>query len=64
MQAIPAERISNYLPVRETHDPIADSGLAASLTRVGLKMALAGAADGETQGRAAARRSGLVFHWG
>jgi hypothetical protein len=64
MQAILSERISNYLPVRETHDPIAASGLAASLARVGLGMPLAGAADGQSQGRAAARRAGLVFHWG
>ena len=65
MQAILSERISNYLPVRESHDPIAASGLAASLfARVELGMALSGSADGHAHGRVAARRSGLVFHWG
>ena len=64
MQAILSERISNYLPVGEAHDPIATSARPASLfARVGHGMALP-SEDGEIQGRVAARRSSLVFHWG
>lgn len=67
MQAILSERISNYLPLRDSLEPIAASALPASLfARVGLGLGLThvGTADGQAQAHVAGRRSGLVFRWG